>query len=169
MSDHIVMLSPADMLADAFELASRVHRHQKDKAGRPYILHPVQVMLNLGLEADDEQRAIAILHDVVEDSDITLIELHRRGYSQRVLDALSLLTHDKNVSYDVYVRAIGTNLDATIVKRGDLRHNSDITRMKGLNDPDGITDKDFARMTKYHKAFAYLEHRLAELKKEGCC
>lgn len=160
---NIVMLTPVEMLADAFMLASQVHRNQTDKAGRPYILHPVQVMLNLGLDADDEQRTMAILHDVLEDSDITLEDLRIRGYSQRVLDGLSLLCHDKNVSYEVYIRVIGTNLDATLVKRADLRHNSDITRMKGTE------EKDFARMRKYQKSFDYLETRLVELKKDGCC
>lgn len=151
------------MLAKAITLAATGHEAQFDKAGRPYILHPLQVMYNLGPDADDELRCIAVLHDLLEDTDYTIAYLLKLGFSQRVINALSLLNHQDGVDYDTYIRAIGTNIDATLAKLADLRHNSDITRMKGL------TEKDFQRMQKYQKAFDYLDSRRIVLLKEGCC
>ena len=103
------------------------------------------------LRSDDEElMSIAVLHDVVEDSDVTLEDLTKVGFSSRVTDALDLLTHKKGDSYEVYIRTIGTSRDATLVKLEDLRDNSDITRLKGLS------EKDHARLMKYNKSFVYL-------------
>jgi len=101
---------------------------------------------------DSELMSIAILYDVAEDSpEWTLDKLREEGFSERVLSALSLLTHDPYTSYEDYIKAIGTNPDARRVKMEDLRDNSDITRLKG------ISEKDFRRMEKYQRAFRYLQ------------
>jgi hypothetical protein len=103
------------------------------------------------LRCDDEElMSIAVLHDVVEDSEVTISDLTDMGFSKRVTDALFLLTHVKGDSYEAYIRKIGTSRDATLVKLEDLRDNSDITRLKGL------TEKDHARLMKYNKSFVYL-------------
>ena len=159
----VQVLSGEKMLARAIALAATGHEGQFDKAGRPYILHTLQVMYNLGPDADDELRCIAVLHDLLEDTEYTISDLQKMGFSQRVVNALSLLNHQAEVDYDTYIRAIGTNLDATLAKLADLRHNSDITRMKGL------TEKDFERMQKYQKAFDYLDTCRIALIKTGCC
>lgn len=139
-------------LGTAIAIAAIAHETHKDKGGNAYILHPIRVMMRLRTD-DEELMCVAVLHDVVEDSDVwTLERLRERGFSGRVLMALELLTHsDPNESYMDYVKKISTNRDALRVKLEDLRDNSDITRLKGLR------EKDFARMEKYHRAFLYLK------------
>lgn len=144
---------PMANLATAIALASKVFEHKIDKAGKPYILHCIRVMNNVG--TDEERQTIAILHDVVEDTQkdetpITLETLKKMGFSIRVVVAVGLLTHDKSVPYMDYIKRIATNEDARAVKLADLRDNSDITRLKGLR------KKDFDRMEKYHAAYLYL-------------
>lgn len=136
-------------LGTAIAIASRVHENQTDKGGKPYILHPLRLMMRLRTD-DEELMSIAVLHDVVEDSDVTIEELRGLGFSERVLAALDLLTHKGSDTYDEYVRLIATNRDATLVKIEDLRDNSDITRLKGL------TEKDHDRLKKYNKSYVYL-------------
>lgn len=139
------------MLGRAIAIASIAHQNQKDKGGNAYILHPMRIMMRLRTD-DSELMSIAILHDVAEDSpEWTLDKLREEGFSERVLSALSLLTHDPYTSYEDYIKAIGTNPDARRVKMEDLRDNSDITRLKG------ISEKDFRRMEKYQRAFRYLQ------------
>ena len=135
-------------LAAAIQIAVNAHAAQFDKGGKPYILHPLHLMNQLLF--DPELAAIAVLHDVVEDSDITFESLKQTGMGDRVIAALRLLTHKPEQSYDDYVQQICTNYDAIRVKRKDLEHNSDITRLRG------IEQKDLIRMQKYHKAFIQL-------------
>lgn len=138
-----------NQLATAIALAAEVFKNKVDKAGEPYILHCLRVMNNLHTR-DQELQTIAMLHDVVEDTDITLMELQSMGFSQRVIMAVGLLTHDKNVAYEIYIKSIALTMDARLVKLADLRDNSDITRLKGL------TKKDMDRMEKYNWAYTYL-------------
>lgn len=137
------------MLGTATALASRIHENQKDKGGKPYILHPLRIMMRLRTR-DEELMSIAVLHDVVEDSTVTLQQLTDMGFSKRVTDALALLTHDHDVGYEAYIRQISMSRDASLVKLEDLRDNSDITRLKG------IREKDMQRAAKYNRAFLFL-------------
>jgi (p)ppGpp synthase/HD superfamily hydrolase len=139
-----------EILAKAIALASEKHMGQFDKGGMPYILHPLKVMHYL--KSDDmELMAIAVMHDVVEDSDVTFTDLYSMGFSIRVVETLRLLTKIKGQSHREYVDGIKTNKDAIAVKLADLRHNSDIRRLKG------ITDKDVARMKKYNEMYIELK------------
>lgn len=150
------------MLGLAIEIAVAAHKGQVDKGGYPYILHPLHLMNQLMF--DLELAAIAVLHDVVEDSRWSLEALKAQGFTPRVITALGLLTHEKGDSYSEYIAKISTNLDAIRVKRKDLEHNSDITRLKGLR------DKDLERMAKYHQAFMDLgeaKRRLLTLEAKG--
>ena len=142
------MKSEQKQLATAIMIASISHNNQCDKGGKPYILHPLHLMNQLLF--DPQLATIAVLHDVIEDSDATIEYLRDKGMSERVLEALDLLTHKSGVSYATYIMDISTNYDAIRVKRKDLEHNSSITRLKGLK------PKDFERMTKYHNAFLFL-------------
>ena len=135
-------------LAHAIEVATEAHHGQFDKGGKPYILHPLHLMSQLMF--DIELATIAVLHDVVEDSEWTIDLLTYNGFSDRVTTALELLTHDPDDSYEQYIDRISYSKDALRVKRKDLEHNSDITRLKG------IKEKDLERMAKYHKAFIFL-------------
>lgn len=137
------------MLAKAIAIAAKGFENRKDKAGKPYILHCLRVMNNLHSD-DEELNIIAILHDCVEDGVCTLQDLIDWGFSHRVIIAINLLTHDKNIDYMLYIEAMAHNSDCVKVKKADLKDNSDITRLKG------ITKKDIDRMAKYHRAWTYL-------------
>lgn len=140
-------------LAVAVQTAANAHAGQFDKGGKPYILHPLHLMSQLLF--DPQLATIAVLHDVAEDSSTTFADLKRMGMSTRVISALIVLTHDKGQQYEDYIDGVCTNFDAIRVKRKDLEHNSDITRLKGVG------PKDLVRMEKYHKAFV----RLTEAKR----
>ena len=135
-------------LAKAISIAAQAHEGQVDKSGKAYILHPLHLMNQLMY--DEELAIIAVLHDVVEDSDVDEDDLYRLGFSKRVISALDLLTHKEWDSYEDYIEGICTNQDAITVKRKDLEHNSCITRLKG------VRPKDLVRIEKYHKAFLKL-------------
>lgn len=139
------------MLSKAIAIASKAFINTKDKGGKPYILHCLRVMNTVNQE-DEELMSIAILHDVVEDlPEEYPISYLRTFFSDWVIKALDLLTHDKShVSYEDYIKQIANNPDARIVKMADLKDNSNITRLKGVG------KKDFDRMEKYHKAYLYL-------------
>ena len=142
-----------ELLGKAILIAAEAHEDQYDKGGRPYILHPLHIMNQLLF--DTELAVIGVLHDVLEDSEWTVSDLVQHGFTNRVVEALRLLTHSPGTSYTDYIERVATNYDAVRVKRKDLEHNSDITRLKG------VSAKDLRRMEKYHKAFV----RLGEAKK----
>lgn len=138
-----------EQLGLAIKVATEAHHGQFDKGGKPYILHPLHLMNQLMF--DTQLATIAVLHDVVEDSDWTIHDLALEGFSHRVTRALSLLTHMPHQKYhENYIADIAQNYDAIRVKRKDLEHNSCITRLKG------VTEKDHRRLDKYNKAFLYL-------------
>lgn len=142
-------LSESQQLATAIFIAAAAHEKQKDRGGKPYILHPLYLMNQLLY--DTQLATIAVLHDVIEDSDEwTFRDLVKRGFSDRVINALDMLTHKEIDSYDEYIDRICTNIDAITVKRKDIDHNSRTTRLKG------VTVKDFNRLDKYHNAFVKL-------------
>lgn len=137
-------------LGTAIAIAAKAHESVKDYGGNAYILHPMRIMFSLNTK-DEELMAMAILHDVVEDSEEWNIEkLREEGMTERVISALQCLTHLDNESYEAYIKRVSTNPDAIKIKLADLKDNSDITRLKG------ITQKDMARIEKYHKAYTYL-------------
>ena len=138
------------LLAKAIALASEKHMGQFDKGGMPYILHPLKVMHYL--KSDDmELMSIAVMHDVVEDTDVTFKDLEDMGFTPRVISALRLVTKMPGQTHKEYVDGIKSNPDAIAVKLADLRHNSDIRRLKG------ITEKDVARMKKYNTMYLELK------------
>lgn len=130
----------------AIIIAYNAHINQKDRSGLPYILHPIYLAEQMDTE---EECIVALLHDVVEDTDITLEELEKE-FSKTVIDALKLLTHDKDTDYFEYIEKIKSNPLAVKVKLADLKHNSDETRL------ENITEKDIARNKKYVKAIKML-------------
>ena len=136
-------------LALAIAIASEAFKNKTDKGGVPYILHCLFVMNEMP-EDDEELRIAAVLHDLVEDTDWTIERLRIEGFSERVLRIIYLLTHDPSVPYDDYIKNIALDIDAKKIKKADLRHNSDITRLKGLR------KKDFDRLEKYNRSYIYL-------------
>lgn len=135
------------MTKKAMKIAYAAHHGQTDKTGVPYIFHP----MHLAEQMEDEASACAaLLHDVVEDTDLTFSDLRAEGIPEEVLEALKLLTHDPAVPYMEYVEAIRPNPIARAVKLADLRHNSDLTRL------DAVDEKAMQRNEKYRKAIALL-------------
>lgn len=143
------------MLSTAIALASEKHHGVLDKGGKPYILHVLRVM-NAMPEDDPELRQIAVMHDVVEDTDVTFEQLIQMGFSARVVDALVRLTHMPHDSYTNYIRGINANDDSRQVKLADLKDNSNITRLKG------VSEKDINRMIKYQRSYLYLTGKMSE-------
>lgn len=129
-------------LERAIEIAAKAHAGQVDKAGQPYILHPIQVMLRV---TGTETRIAAILHDVIEDSEFTIEDLRKEGFSNAVLLAVAALTKHENESrIDAALRA-SQNEIARIVKLADNAENMDLSRIANP------TDKDYARLKEYEK------------------
>ena len=138
-----------DMTKKAIRLMFDLHKEQTDKSGLPYVFHPWHVAESM----DDEITAtVALLHDAVEDTDLTLEDVREAGFPEEVVAALGCMTHDDSVDYMDYVRALAPNAVARKVKLADLRHNADITRL------DAPTEKDLARREKYLKAIELLEN-----------
>lgn len=131
----------------AMMAAYHAHHGQLDRAGLPYIHHP----LHLAEQMQDElSTAVALLHDVVEDTPLTLDDLRREGFPESVLTAVALMTHAENVPYLDYVRGLKSNPAARAVKLADLTHNSDITRA------DKVEAGDLERLERYRAAFEIL-------------
>ena len=135
-------------LFKAFFIMLRAHINQKDKSGRCYIFHPINVALGVkGIRA----KTVALLHDVLEDSDI--YSFKDFGFlDEEQKEAILLLTHSEKVEYFEYINKVKTNKIALAVKLADLRHNSDLKRLKT------ITEKDIDRKNKYLKAIEILEN-----------
>lgn len=136
------------LLEKAITIASRAHNGQKDKAGCEYILHPLRLMLQMKTQ---DERIIAVLHDVIEDSDYTIQDLRHEGFEEEILNSLKLLTkNDKKVTYEDYIKKIKTNPIATKIKIADLEDNMNLTRMKSLK------ETDLLRFKKYSWAWHFL-------------
>lgn len=131
----------------ALKITTEAHKGQVDKAGVPYINHPLTVA---SLVDTEEEKIVALLHYTIEDTNITEQDLLNYGFSNKIVEAVKLLTHNKNVPYMDYVAKIKDNELARKVKIADLTHNSDLSRLKE------ITDKDKKRYNKYQKALLYL-------------
>lgn len=131
----------------ALKLCFEAHKEQTDKSGMPYVFHPFHLAEQMETE---ETVILALLHDVVEDTDNTLEDLRELGFGENVMEALALLTHDDGVDYMEYVQAIKGNPIAKEVKLADLRHNSDISRL------DTVDEKALERREKYLQAMKLL-------------
>ena len=132
----------------ALKLCFAAHKDQTDKSGMPYVFHPFHLAEQMETE---DTTVVALLHDVVEDTDVTFADLAKEGFGEAVLTALKLLTHTDGTDYMLYVRAIKENEIAKAVKLADLRHNSDPTRVDA---PDAAMQE---RWAKYRQAIALLE------------
>ncbi|WP_370584705.1 HD domain-containing protein [Oculatella sp. LEGE 06141] len=134
-------------LEDAISIAALAHRGQKDKAGSFYLLHPLRMLLRMDSEA---AMIVAVLHDVVEDTDWTLEQLRAQGFSDEVLDAIDSLTHRPAESYEAFIERVQKNQIARQVKIADLEDNMNIQRISQ------ISPTDLQRLEKYHKAWCLL-------------
>lgn len=136
-------------LNQAISIATKVHAGQLDKAGQPYILHPLRLMLKF--QAEDEM-IVAVLHDVVEDSDVSIKELEELGFASSILEAISSLTKNVGEDYDSFISRVSENKLATKVKIEDIKDNLDLTRLVN------ISSKDLERVEKYHRSLRKLQN-----------
>lgn len=132
-----------ELTKKALQFMFEAHKDQKDKGGMPYVFHPYAVAEQM---TDELTTVTALLHDVAEDTDYTIEDLERAGFPKRVCQALELLCHRKEVSYEDYIEAIKADPIAVKVKLADLAVNSDLTRLSEVG------PKELARQKKYEKA-----------------
>lgn len=142
-------MNKGEMLGKMLVLATNRHAGQFDRGGNPYILHPLKVMHYLKTD-DEELQCVALAHDLIEDTDTTFAELLEMGFTDRVIAGIRALTKMPGESYDDYKLRVIANADAVKVKMCDLRHNTDVRRLKGIG------EKDIARMAKYHRFYLEL-------------
>lgn len=136
-----------EMTKKALRLCFDAHKEQNDKSGMPYVFHPFHLAEQMETE---ETVTVALLHDIVEDTDVTLEELTENGFPRSVVDAVALMTHADGIDYFDYVREIAKSPIAKAVKLADLTHNSDLSRL------DSIDDKALERREKYLRAMDIL-------------
>ena len=117
----------------AILIALNAHAGTLDKSGQPYILHPLRVML---AQQNNLTRIAAVLHDVVEDTDVSLEDLHEAGLPREAIDAIQLLTHAEDTEYSQYIQRLMSNPIARAVKLADLRDNMDVLRLPAFTEHD---------------------------------
>lgn len=152
-------MKKGEMLNKMIVIAVNAHASQFDKSGQPYILHPLKVM-HYSKSEDEEILCICVGHDIIEDTNTTYQDLRDAGISERVIEGIRSLTKVPGETLDEYKCRVFANEDAMRVKLADLRHNSDIRRLKG------ISDKDIERTIKYYKFYLEIKERLAGV---SCC
>ena len=135
-------------LERAIQIAVEAHAGVKDKGGKAYILHPISVMMRC---ETDEEKIVAILHDVIEDTDWTFEALREEGFADTIIEALKTVTkRSEDEDYDQFIQRSLKNEIGRKVKIADLRENLDVTRISEL------TDKDIKRINKYKRALSVL-------------
>ncbi|MBK1621915.1 hypothetical protein CKO42_26820 [Lamprobacter modestohalophilus] len=141
-------------LDTALKIATEAHAGQTDKAGRPYILHPLRVMA--AMKTDDE-RAVAVLHDVIEDTDYDVPALVAAGIPEPIAEAVAYLSKRDGEDYPTFIARVLENPLAARVKRADVADNIDVLRLQSLR------DKDLVRVARYHRAWHQLNAALESL------
>lgn len=137
-----------DEIAKALQIAVEAHKGAVDKGGNDYIFHPISVALHM---KTNEEKIVALLHDIVEDTEITIEDLRKQGFSEKILMAIDAITRRENEDRETYLCRVKANSLAKAVKIADLNHNSDITR---IIEPK---EKDFERIKKYVKEIKFWE------------
>ena len=131
----------------ALKVCFEAHNDQVDKSGAPYVFHPFHLAEQM---KDEKTTIVALLHDVIEDTEYTFEDLRNMGFDNEVIEALMLMTHNKDIPYMDYVAKIKHNPIAKAVKLADLQHNSDLSRL------DVVDEKALKRKEKYSEAISLL-------------
>lgn len=132
----------------ALKLCFEAHKEQMDKSGLPYVFHPFHLAEQM---TDETSTIVALLHDVVEDTDYTFEDVREMGFDEEVIEALRLLTHTEQLPYMEYIANLKHNSIARAVKLADLSHNSDLSRL------EVVDEKMKERLKKYKEAMAFLK------------
>ena len=146
-------------LQDSIELATKHHKGQVDKGGKPYINHPIRVMKKMMFE---DEKIIAVLHDIVEDTSITLQDLKDMGYNSDIVNSIDCLTKRNGESYDDFIERVITDTEASRVKLSDIEDNMDTNRLKK------ITKEDEKRLKKYKKTHIKITKHLENEQNKVC-
>ncbi len=136
-----------ELTKKAMKLCFEKHKNQVDKSGIPYPFHPFHVAESM---TNEYSTCVALLHDIIEDTDTSVKDLLDIGFPNEVVEAIKLMSHDTSVDYFEYVKGLKSNSLCKAVKLSDLKHNSDLSRLSV------ITDDDLKRVEKYKKAMAIL-------------
>lgn len=137
-------------LDKAIQIATTAHSNQVDKAGKPYILHPLRVMFKMDTETE---MIVAVLHDIMEDcKGITTYYLEKEGFAEDIVNTLIVLNRHNYQDYDAYIYEVAKNPIARKVKMADIMDNINVLRL------DSVEEKDLQRIKKYHKAYNYLKN-----------
>lgn len=152
-------MQKGELLNKMLVLTTNAHAGQYDKGGKPYILHPLKVMHYLKTH-DEELQCIALGHDVIEDTNVTYADLRNEGFTGRIIEGIRTLTKVPGETYDEYKHRVLANEDAMRVKLCDLRHNTDIRRLKG------VTEKDIARIAKYQVFYLEIQAQLQKVERD---
>ncbi len=149
----LISLIYTDLTKKALKISFAAHKNQVDIGGLPYVYHPY----HLAEQMDDEYSVcVALLHDVVEDAGVTLDKLEACGFPDDVVDAIDVLTRNKNVPYLEYITIIKRNELARKVKLADLKHNSDLSRI------DHFNEHTFERIARYNEALKILTDEFSD-------
>lgn len=143
-------MKKGELLNKMITLATNAHADQYDRGGMPYIMHCLKVLYYVKSD-DEELQCIALGHDLIEDTYVTADYLIDMGFTSRIVDGIVAMTKYAGQGYEDYKQMVKSNKDTIRVKMADLRHNSDIRRLKNKS----VTERDIARMVKYH--YFYLE------------
>jgi HD domain len=141
-------------LEDAVAMAAEKFRGVRDKEGQPYILHLLRVSLSV---TDPDARIVGLLHDIVEDTDVTLDDLRTKAFSTNIIDAVDCLTHRSGISYCDYIVRVRSNPIARICKIADLHDNYRLDRVAYR---DGHVDADSKRVQRYILSFQFLQDKI---------
>lgn len=136
------------MLEKALAIATKAHAGQTDKAGAAYIFHPIRVSCRC---FTDEEKIVALLHDTIEDTNVTADYLLSEGFPRNIVDSILSVTRNENESYEDFIKRCHLNPIGRQVKLHDLEDNMDISRLPQ------VTEKDLARLNKYIEAYRYLK------------
>lgn len=131
----------------ALRIAIRAHEGQQDKSGREYVMHPIRVAERC---KDTRAKIVALLHDTIEDTDVTIEYLRKEGFPEEIIHAVLSVTKQEGENYEDFVRRAAKNAIGREVKIADLEDNMDIRRLKE------IKEEDVARLRKYLSAWQYL-------------
>ncbi len=144
-SEKILIYTPLTKLA--LRICFEAHKAQSDKSGIPYVFHPFYVAQQM---KDEKTTVVALLHDVLEDTDITEEDLRNYGFAEEIISTLLLLTRNDEEDYFAYINKIKKDPDARAVKLADLKHNSDLSRL------DSVDQNALKRFEKYQTAIRLL-------------
>lgn len=142
-------MTDTKMLDKAIKMATQAHFGQVDKAGQPYILHCIRVMMSGNTI---QEKICGVLHDIIEDTPLSLNDLEKAGFSKEIIETVSCLTKIPNEKYQNYLSKVSSNPIAVKVKLNDLQDNLDVTRLKI------IEESDVERINKYLTSYRYLKN-----------